>query len=81
MSVSRVEAVDRREPHVDMRSAVKLDLVVADEMASHVRNAIASAAGIHGRGAGRILISALDEVVELGSPNPAAAPTELPLRS
>jgi nitrogen regulatory protein PII len=80
MSLSRVESVDRRrsnaradvagELQADARSAVKLDLVVADDIAEHVRDAIASSTLGAGRGAGQILISRIDEVVELGANNP-----------
>jgi nitrogen regulatory protein PII len=91
MSVSRVEVVDRRhggarpdpgaDKYPDARSAVKLELVVADHVAEHVRDAIVGCNQVHGRGAGRMLIFPINEVVELGSQGPAASHTKLPSRS
>jgi len=88
MALSRVEAIDRRraegepgELASDARSAVRLELVVADDLTPHVRDEIANCLRAAGRGTGRILISRVDEIVELGAQPAFASRTELPVRN
>jgi nitrogen regulatory protein PII len=64
----------------DARSAVRIELVVPDEQVARVRDAIAECPHGPFRSPGRILISAVDEVVELGSQRAETAATHLPAR-
>lgn len=90
MALSRVEAIDRRRGDVggepgelagDARSAVRIELIVADDLALHVRDEIADRLRAAGRGAGRILITSVEDLVELGAQPAFASRAERPARS
>jgi len=74
MTVSRVETIDRRGTlgdfdFGDARSTVRIDAIVADDMALNVRDAIISVMQGKGRSVGRISISTVEKMAELGAVN------------
>lgn len=64
MTISRTQT----EIFVESKSSVKIEVVVADDLAIRVRDVIVGATRSGALGAGRILISCVDEAIDLGVP-------------
>lgn len=72
ITVSRAETIDRRNAIgeinvVDARSSVRIDAIVSDDLALNARDAIIAVMRGKGRSVGRIAISTVEKVAELGA--------------
>lgn len=78
MTISRTQTLGQQQGHleiyraneilVESKSSVKIEVVVADDLAIRVRDVIVGATRSGTLGAGRILISCIDEAIDLGVP-------------
>lgn len=78
MTISRTQTLGQQQGHleiyrgneifVESKSSVKIEVVVADDLAIRVRDVIVGATRSGALGAGRILISCIDEAIDLGVP-------------